>query len=85
MQRAVLAYLSPYCDAAAYWIIVALLRSYIIFPRARSTVAVISAGVSLLLLILFWYPWLIVGVLIDIGILIALVWAKWQSVELIGS
>jgi hypothetical protein len=49
------------------------------------TVAVVSACVSLLLLALFWHPWLIVGVLIDVGLLIALLWAKWPSVELIGS
>jgi hypothetical protein len=49
------------------------------------TVAVFSASVSLLLLVLFWHLWLIVGVLIDIGILIALLWANWPSVELIGS
>ena len=41
------------------------------------TVAVFSSCVSLLLLILFWHPWLIVGVLIDIGILVALLWVKW--------
>ena len=49
------------------------------------TVAVVSACVSLLLLVLFWHPWLIVGVLIDVGLLIALLWAKWPSIELIGS
>ena len=48
------------------------------------TVAIASAGVSLLLLILFWHPWLVVGVLIDIGILIALLWAKWPSDKLLG-
>lgn len=41
------------------------------------TVAVVSACISLLLLIAFWHPWLVVGVLIDIGILIALLWVKW--------
>ena len=41
------------------------------------TLAVFSACVSLLLLILFWHTWLVVGVLIDIGILVALLWAKW--------
>ena len=40
------------------------------------TVAVVSSCVSLLLLILFWHPWLIVGVLIDIGVLITLLLAK---------
>lgn len=48
------------------------------------TVAVVSAGVSLLL-VLFWHPWLIVGVLIDIRILVALLWENWPSAELIGS
>jgi len=28
-------------------------------------------------LILFWHPWIIVGALIDIGILFTLVWLKW--------
>jgi hypothetical protein len=41
------------------------------------TVAVVSAGISLLLLILFWHTWLISGVLIDIGILVLLLWVKW--------
>ena len=43
------------------------------------TLAVVSACVSLLLLILFWHTWLVVGVLIDIGILVALLWVKWPS------
>ncbi|MEA3335069.1 MAG: hypothetical protein U9R25_04115 [Chloroflexota bacterium] len=42
------------------------------------TVAVVSSYLSLLLLILFWHPWLVMGVLIDIGLLIALVLTKWQ-------
>ena len=49
------------------------------------TLAVASAVVSLLLLILFWHLWLIVGVLIDIGILVALLWADWPLVDLIDS
>lgn len=44
--------------------------------------AVFSACVSLLLLILFWHPWLPVGVLIDIGVLAALLWVKWPPVEI---
>jgi hypothetical protein len=48
-------------------------------------VAFISACLSLLLLILFWHPWLPVGVLINIGIMIALQWAKWPPVDIIGS
>ena len=49
------------------------------------TIAVVSACLSLLLLILFWHPWLVVGVLIDIGILITLLWAKWPPLTMIGS
>jgi hypothetical protein len=49
------------------------------------TVAVISACVSLMLLILFWHLWLLVGVLIDIAVLVALLWLNWPSAELIGS
>jgi hypothetical protein len=49
------------------------------------TVAVVSAVVSLLLLVLFWHPWQIVGVLLDMGILVALLWVKWSPVDQIGS
>ena len=47
--------------------------------------AIFSACVSLLLLILFWHPWLPVGPLIDIGVLVALLWMKWPPVNLFGS
>ncbi len=43
------------------------------------TVAVISSCLSLLLLALFWHLWLVVGLLIDIGLLVALLWMKWPS------
>ena len=49
------------------------------------TVAVVSACLSLLLLITFWHPWVGVGVLIDTAILVALLWLDWPPVELIGS
>jgi hypothetical protein len=49
------------------------------------TLAVVSAVMSLLLLILFWHLWLIAGVLLDIGILIALLWLEWPPIDLIGS
>jgi hypothetical protein len=49
------------------------------------TLAVASAAVSLLLLIIFWHVWLIVGVLIDIVILVALLWVDWPPGDLIGS
>ena len=48
------------------------------------TVSVLSAGVSLLLLIIFWHPWLPVGVLIDIGTLGALLVLNWPSIDLIS-
>ena len=41
--------------------------------------------ILILLLVLFWHPWLIVGVLIDVATLVALLWANWPSAELIGS
>ena len=53
--------------------------------EAWRTIAVVSAGISLIPLVVFWHPWIIVGVLIDIGIIISLVWADWPSAELIGS
>jgi hypothetical protein len=49
------------------------------------TLSLISAGVSLLLLVLFWHLWLIVGLLLDIGILVALLWVDWPATDLIGS
>jgi len=48
------------------------------------TVAILSACVSLLLLIFFWHSWLIVGVLIDVGILVIFLWAKWPPEDMIG-
>jgi hypothetical protein len=47
--------------------------------------AVISAGVSFLLLILFWHRWLPVGLLIDVGVIAALLWVNWPPVSVIGS
>jgi hypothetical protein len=49
------------------------------------TVAIVSSFVSLLLLILFWHPWLPVGVLIDVAILLSIIWAKWPPANLVGS
>jgi hypothetical protein len=48
-------------------------------------VAMISACMSLLLLILFWHHWLPVGVLINLGTVIALLWAKWPPIDMIGA
>lgn len=49
------------------------------FEIIWQTVAVVSACVSLVLVILFWNPWLPVGVLIDLGILFALLWTGWPG------
>ena len=48
-------------------------------------VAIVSSFLSLVLLGLFWHPWLPIGVIIDVLILIGLLWAKWPPTELIGT
>ena len=49
------------------------------------TTAVAGAGGSLLLLLVFWHPWLIVGVTLDIVILISLLWLDWPPKTLFGA
>ena len=39
-----------------------------------------SMTVSLLFLLLYWHPWLVVGVFLNVVILAALVWARWTPV-----
>ena len=46
-------------------------------------VALLSACVSLLLLITFWHRWLPVGVLIDLGVLVGF-WTGWPPESVIG-
>jgi hypothetical protein len=41
--------------------------------------SVISAAVSLLLLIIFWHPWLVVGVLIDLLVFLSVLFLHWPS------
>lgn len=48
------------------------------------SIAVVSSIISLILLVLFWHPWLIIGVLIDSAIIISMLWIKWPSPELLG-
>lgn len=48
------------------------------------TIAIISTGISLLLLILFWHRWLIVGVLIDLLILAELLWINWLPANVLN-
>jgi hypothetical protein len=37
-----------------------------------------SAAASLLLLILFWHTWLVLGILIDLALMGAILWLHWQ-------
>ena len=55
-----------------------------ILRDAWRVLAVISASPSLLLLVVFWHPWLIVGVLLDVRILLALIVSHWPSESVIG-
>ena len=48
------------------------------------SIAVISSIFSLVLLVLFWHPLLILGVLIDTAIIVSLVWISWPSPDLLG-
>ncbi len=49
------------------------------------TVAVVSSIISSLLLIIFWHPWLPVGLVIDVLTVVGLLVIKWPPVDLIGS
>ena len=40
--------------------------------------AIASAVVSLLLVVIFWHPYLIVGLLIDAAVLVTLIFTKWS-------
>jgi hypothetical protein len=42
------------------------------------TLTLLSALLSLLLLVLFWHPWLVLGVAIDLVLIVALVGLGWQ-------
>jgi hypothetical protein len=43
------------------------------------TTAAVSAVVSLILLVIYWHPWLILGVLIDIGLVVLTCLNSWPS------
>ena len=47
--------------------------------------AMISAVDSLLLLVLFWHPYLIAGVPLNVAIRVMMLWAKWPPAELVSS
>lgn len=42
------------------------------------SLTVVSAILSLALLIIFWHPWLVIGIVIDLVLLAALMWLGWQ-------
>lgn len=46
------------------------------------TLAAVSAGLSLLLLALYWHPWLVVGALLDLAMLGIVVWPRWPALDL---
>ena len=46
------------------------------------TFAALSAGLSLMLLVLYWHPWLVVGALLDVAVLAVLAWPRWPEIAL---
>lgn len=58
----------------------------VLVPQAWwGPIAIVSAAISLLLLGLFFHPWLIAGILIDIGILVAVLYLNWSPASLAAS
>jgi len=47
--------------------------------------AVVSAVVSIILIVFFWHSWFVVGPLLDVAILVALLWVHWLPADVIGS
>ena len=48
-------------------------------------VAIVSSVLSVVLIVLFWHSWFVVGLALDAAILIALVWVNWPSADAVGS
>ena len=48
-------------------------------------VAVTAACISLVTIALFWDWKMVLGVAVDVGILVALLWAAWPGRDLVGS
>ena len=48
-------------------------------------VAVVASVLSLVVIVLFWQPNMVLGVAVDVGILVALLWAKWPTPVLLGA
>jgi type IV secretory pathway VirB6-like protein len=57
-----------------------------IVPRELwRTLALYGASGSLIMLLLYLHPFFIIGILLDVAILVALLWAKWPPEILIGA
>jgi hypothetical protein len=51
----------------------------ILVPQAWwGSLTVLGAAASLLLLVLFWHRWLVIGVLIDVALLAGVLFLNWQ-------
>jgi len=57
----------------------------IIPPQWGLPLTVVSSIASLLLLLCFWHTWLVLGVAIDMGLLVALLWLGWQPFSPVGA
>jgi hypothetical protein len=49
------------------------------------TLAIGAAVISLLVMALFWQPSFIIGAVVDVGVLVALLWAHWPTPALLGA
>ena len=47
--------------------------------------AIASSVVSLLAIGLFWQPNMVIGALVDVGILVALLWVHWPTLAVVGA
>lgn len=48
------------------------------------TLAVVSSLLSLLVIGIFWQPAMVLGAAVDIAVLLALLWIRWPSPQLLG-
>ncbi len=44
-----------------------------------------GAVLSLIMIVLYWHPYVAVGAGLNVAILVALLWAHWPSAEMVGS
>jgi signal transduction histidine kinase len=48
-------------------------------------VAVVAAIASLIVIVLFWQPNMVLGIAVDVAILAAVLWMHWPTPEMIGA